>query len=370
MLIPILPIYLTHIGYSTIAIGILEGIAECTAGISKAYFGNISDQAGRRSIFVQMGYSFSAVAKPLMALCTAPLCILSARTMDRFGKGIRTAARDALLSDEATPATKGTVFGFHRSMDTIGAILGPGIALLFLAWHPTQYKQLLLWTIIPGMIAVSLTLLLKERNANPPPIRWNQRFFAFRHYWFTSSVQYKQVVGGFLLFALFNSSDTFLLLKMKEHGISDTWIIGIYIFYNILYASFAFPLGKLGDRLGMKKIYLLGLAFFVTVYCGMAMAEHWIYFMLLFALYAIFSASTEGISKAWITQVVPPTQTATALGTYGALQSIGALIASSITGFVWAQFGSQIALLLVAVMGGVTFFYFWFFAPRFKELES
>ena len=137
MLYPIMPIYLKSIGFSIILIGVLEGIAEATAGLSKGYFGKLSDLSGKRVPFVQFGYALSAVSKPMMAIFTFPIWIFLARTIDRIGKGIRTGARDAILSDEATPATKGKVFGFHRSMDTLGAVLGPLLALLYLYFYPS-----------------------------------------------------------------------------------------------------------------------------------------------------------------------------------------------------------------------------------------
>ena len=140
MLYPIMPIYLKSIGFSIVLIGILEGFAEATAGFSKGYFGKLSDNAGKRIPFVQIGYAFSAISKPMMAIFIYPIWIFFARTIDRFGKGIRTGARDALLSDEATSETKGQVFGFHRSMDTLGAVIGPSLALIYLYFYPQDYK--------------------------------------------------------------------------------------------------------------------------------------------------------------------------------------------------------------------------------------
>ena len=144
MLYPIMPIYLKTIGFSIVLIGILEGVAEATAGLSKGYFGKLSDISGRRVPFVQIGYAFSAISKPMMAIFTFPIWIFFARTIDRFGKGIRTGARDAILSDEATPQTKGKIFGFHRSMDTLGAVIGPALALIYLYYYPEDYKMLFL----------------------------------------------------------------------------------------------------------------------------------------------------------------------------------------------------------------------------------
>ena len=164
MLYPIMPIYLKSIGFSIVLIGLLEGVAEATAGLSKGYFGKLSDNTGKRVPFVQIGYAFSAISKPMMALFVYPLWIFFARTVDRFGKGIRTGARDAMLSDEATPETKGKIFGFHRSMDTFGAVLGPALALLYLYYFPEDYKTLFFIAFIPGLFAVLASFLLKDKK--------------------------------------------------------------------------------------------------------------------------------------------------------------------------------------------------------------
>ena len=166
MLIPVMPMFLKQIGFTIVAIGILEGIAEAVAGLSKSYFGKLSDITGKRLPFVQLGYALSAISKPMMAVFVYPIWIFFARTLDRLGKGVRTAARDAMLSDEATVATKARVFGFNRSMDTLGAVIGPAIALLFLFYFPGKYKALFLWSIIPGVCVILLTRLIKEKR-NP-----------------------------------------------------------------------------------------------------------------------------------------------------------------------------------------------------------
>ncbi|TBR06647.1 MAG: MFS transporter, partial [Rugosibacter sp.] len=151
MLYPVMPIYLKSIGFSIVLIGVLEGFAEATAGLSKGYFGKLSDNMGRRLPFVRWGYFLSAISKPMMAIFTFPFWIFSARTIDRLGKGIRTGARDAMLSDEATTQTKGTIFGFHRSLDTLGAVIGPLSALVLLYFYPGHYKTLFFIAFIPGM---------------------------------------------------------------------------------------------------------------------------------------------------------------------------------------------------------------------------
>ncbi|MFN4285625.1 MAG: MFS transporter [Lacibacter sp.] len=359
LLYPVMPFYLKSIGFSVLLIGMLEGVAEATAGLSKGYFGQQSDRLGRRVPFVQLGYALSAVSKPLMALLTAPLWVFFARTLDRLGKGVRTGARDALLSAAATPQTKGTVFGFHRSMDTLGAVLGPTLALLYLHYHPNDYKTLFLIAFAPGALAVLATLVLKEQQA--PAVKASQQrltFFSFLRYWQQSTPAYRKLVTGLLLFTLCNSSDVFLLLQARQAGLNDTLVIGIYIFYNLVYAVFAFPLGALADRLGLKTVFVAGLVLFAVVYLGMAFSTGTAGFFVLFFLYGIYAAATEGISKAWITNVAAAGEAATAVGTFTALQSVGALLASSITGLLWYRLGAAVALSTAAAGALLVVLYF------------
>ena len=358
MLYPVLPIYLQTIGFSILLIGILEGIAEATSGLSKGYFGQLSDSKAKRSPFVQIGYAFSAISKPMMAFFVYPLWILFARTLDRFGKGIRTGARDALLSDEATPATKGEVFGFHRSMDTLGAVLGPLFALIYLFYYPEDYINLFYIAFIPGALAVISTFFLKDKKRLAAPTKKKIGFFSFIDYWKKSPSEYKITARGLLFFALFNSSDVFLLLKAKEAGFDDTMVIGMYIFYNLVYAAFAFPLGRLADKLGLKRMFLFGLILFSLVYFGMAAFTSTYAFIVLFFGYGLYAAATEGITKAWLSNLVSKENTATAIGTFSAFQSICAMIASTLAGLLWYQFGANTSFLLTAIATVFVILYF------------
>ena len=348
MLYPVMPLYLKSIGFSIVLIGILEGLAEATAGLSKGYFGKISDHTGRRMPFVHWGYGLSAISKPLMAFFVYPLWIFFARTIDRLGKGLRTGARDAVLSDEATPATKGKIFGFHRSMDTLGAVIGPLFALLYLQWHPHGYRLLFYFAFIPGVLAVGCSLLLKDKNRKSNASAREVRFFSFLRYWKHSPSLYKKLVIGLLVFTLFNSSDVFLLLKVKQAGLGDSQVITVYIFYNLVYAAFAFPIGILADKIGLKSIFLLGLLFFTTVYFGIAVARVQYQFYILFFLYCLYAAATEGVSKAWISNITDKKDTATAIGTYSGFQSICTMLASSLAGLIWFTLGSMVTFLVTA----------------------
>lgn len=354
MLYPVMPLFLQSIGFSSVLIGILEGVAEATAGLSKGYFGRWSDAAGKRLPFVQWGYWLSALSKPMMAVLTYPWWIFSARTLDRLGKGIRTGARDAILSDETTAETKGRVFGFHRSMDTLGAAIGPLAAMVFLSLYPGQYKTMFVLAFIPAVVAGLCALLITEKpTAVPaeqkPSFRLSQTF----NYLPEAPKAYRQLISVLLLFTLFNSSDLFLLMRIKQAGYSDDYVIGSYILYNLVYALAAFPLGKLADSIGFKKTLILGLATFAAVYTGFGLNNSLYGFVILFALYGIYAAATEGISKALISNLVGKNETASALGTYAGLNSITALAASTTAGVLW-HYVSPESVFLFSAAGSLT----------------
>ncbi|MFY9150578.1 MAG: MFS transporter [Prolixibacteraceae bacterium] len=360
MLYPVMPVFLESIGFSVVLIGILEGMAEATAGLCKGYFGKLSDNSGKRAPFIQLGYSVSAISKPMMVIFLYPVWIFFARTLDRFGKGLRTGARDAMLSDEATPQTKGKVFGFHRSADTFGAVLGPAAALIYLYFYPNDYKTLFLIAILPGMAAVVSTLLIKDKKQNQPQAKVSTPFFSFLRYWKVSPLMYRKVVIGLLIFALFNSSDMLLLLKVKQSGMSDTNVIGLYIFYNLIYALAAFPLGMIADKFSLKTVFAFGLVAFAAVYLGMALTSNFFIYLFLFFMYGLYGASTEGITKAWISNITDKKDTATAIGSFAGFQSIAAMIASSLAGVLWYNFGAEVAFLSTSIITVLVLVYFLF----------
>jgi len=364
MLYPIIPVYLKEIGFSFLLIGVLEGVANFTAALSKGYFGKWSDEKGLRLPFVKLGYLFSAVSKPMLAVLAAPLWIFFTRTVDRLGKGVRTAARDALLSQNATPETKARVFGFHRSMDTLGAAIGPALALLLFVQFPKNYALIFLLAGIPGLVSVALIFFLKEER-KPSSTLGKGNFFSFFKYWKIASPQYKRLVIGLLLLALFNSSDVFLLLKTKEVVGDDRLAIGAYILYNLVFALAAYPLGIVADKMGIKKVFLGGLVLFAGVYFLFGITQSTTIILLAFVLYGIYAAATEGISKAWVSNLAHKENTATAIGFYTSCESICTLLASVITGWLWQDFSSSLAFYTTASVAIVVLVYF--LLNRFKE---
>lgn len=364
MLYPIMPVYLKYIGFSIVYIGVLEGIAEATAWLSKTYFGRLSDNSGERTPFIRTGYFLSALSRPLMILFINPLWVFFSRTMDKFGKWIRTGARDALLSDEATPETKGTVFGFHRAMDTLGAVIWPTLALIFLLYFPEDYRMLFLLAFIPGIIAVAISFLLREKKKNSKQIKKTTSFFSSFSYWKESPTLYRKVLVGLLIFTLFNSSDVFLLLRIKEAGWDDTWVIGSYIFYNLIYAVLSYPIGAFSDKIGLKNTLIFGLSIFALVYFGMSFQLDISLYIWLFALYGVYSASTEWIIKAWISNLTEKKDTATALGMYTGFQSICTLWASTFAGLIWFYFWASTTFLVTSLVTVGVIVYFVIFTPE------
>lgn len=349
MLYPIIPLYLQQIGFTVAGIGWLEGSVQFLAGISKGYFGKRSDEIGRRLPFIQWGYALSALSKPLMGWLSNPLWILGIRGMDRLGKGMRTAPRDAWLAQEAGP-DKARVFGFHRSMDTWGAAIGPLLALIYLLYHPNDYATLFLLAFLPGIFSVALLLTLREQpSISSRPSRAG--FFSYLGYWREAPAAYRQLVPALLLFMLFNSSDIFLLL-LARNGLegsvvvafgrnipADAWVIGSYILYNAVYALTAYPLGRFAAKVGTRRMIGAGFVVFAGVYFGFSLGPGPHQIILLFALYGIYAAATEGMIKAWISEQVPNEKTATALGFYTSLESVSIWLASGIAGMLWT-FGS------------------------------
>jgi len=387
MLYPIMPVYLRSIGFSVMLIGILEGVAEATAGLSKGYFGNLSDVWQKRVPFVRGGYLLSAVSKPMMAFFTFPLWIFFARTLDRLGKGLRTSARDAMLSDETTKEHKGKVFGFHRGMDTAGAAIGPVIALIYLYFYPGQYYWLFIIAFLPGLVAVSLTFLLKDRSRKTVlkeqqetnryvtreiPTTPRVGLFSYFSYWKKASPAFRMLVAGLLVFTLFNSSDAFLLLALKEQKVSDAGMIGFYIFYNLVYALFSYPVGIIADRIGLKTMLLVGLFLFSGVYFLIGWAGSALVFGLLFFFYGIYAASTEGISKALISNLADRNETATAIGFYNSLASICTLAASSLAGIFWFTIGPRAMFTIsgAGVFFVVIYLFFVFRSGHSKQVQQ
>lgn len=346
MLYPVTPIFLTAaLGSSMAVVGIIEGIAEFIAGILKGYFGNFSDKIGKRSIFIVIGYSLSALSKPLPGIFQNIPTVFISRVADRTGKGIRTAPRDALIGSYSE-GNSGAVFGFHRGMDTLGAAIGPAAALVLLHFFPDNFQLIFLLAFVPSAIAVSFTFLVKDKPVdNKSGSRKN-----YLEFWKSAPKTYKKILLLITIFSLVNSSDVFLILKSRDISASNTLAIFGYIFYNIIYALASFPLGGLSDKYGKRKIFSLGLVIFSSVYFGFALVPDIEFIWVFFALYGIFAASTEGVSKAWVSNLIPDEQKGSGIGLLTMLSSLAVMLGSFGAGILWDQFGPTVPFLISAIV--------------------
>lgn len=344
MLYPVTPIFLTSVlGSSMAVVGLIEGIAEVTSGLLKGYFGILSDKIGKRSIFVVLGYGVSALSKPLPGIFQNIPVVLSSRVSDRIGKGIRTAPRDALLASYSN-GNSGAVFGFHRAMDTFGAALGPVVALLLLNFYPNNFQLIFLAAFIPSVIAVIFTLMVKD-NTTSSNMKSKKSYLEF---WRSAPKEYKRVLILLTIFSLVNSSDVFLILKSQDITHSNSLAIFGYVFYNIIYAASSFPLGSLADKFGKRNVFSAGLMIFSLVYFGFAFLSNINLMWILFSLYGIYAASTEGVSKAWISDLIPDEQRGSAIGLLTMLSGFAVMLGSFFTGVLWDQFGSYLPFLISA----------------------
>lgn len=341
MLYPIVPIFLTSVlGAPVSAIGLIEGVAEAVASLLKSYFGALSDALGRRKPFVFSGYVFSALSKPLIAAAGGWPLVLVARSLDRLGKGMRTAPRDALLADSVPPESLGRAFGWHRGMDTMGAVVGPLIALWMLASFHGSLRLAFVAAFVPGLAGALLVLSVPE-NA---PSRAGGRPAARPS---TAAVplpaSFLMYMLGWGLFSAANSSDMFLLLRSKEIGFSNTGTVSLYVLYNIIYAAASPYLGTLADRIGRKHVVVGGLGVFAAVYAGFALATKSWHMWSLYAVYGLYVAATDGAGKALASDLVPRESRGRALGILGTVTGLASLAASVVAGQLWSRVGSWAA---------------------------
>ncbi|OGH04537.1 MAG: hypothetical protein A2W22_04700 [Candidatus Levybacteria bacterium RBG_16_35_11] len=336
MIYPIVPIFLTSVlGIPVSIIGAIEGFAEGTASLTKFVFGYVSDRFYKRKIFVTLGYSFSAISKPLIGLAYSWPFVLFARFFDRLGKGVRTSARDSILLQNATPKNKGYIFGFHRAMDSMGAVLGPLIALVLLYLLQDNMRLVFFIAFIPSVIGIILLILFVKERKNPK----GEKKFNFNFKWSSLNPNFKFFLIVSLIFALGNSSDAFLILRAQNLGLGVLLTTLTYVLYNTSQTVFATPAGALADRIGAKKVYSYGLLVFAAVYfCfGIINNPFWIWF--LFPIYGIYIATTDGVSKAYVSEFMTEKESGTYFGIYQSGIALCTFLASFIGGLIWTSFG-------------------------------
>lgn len=363
MIYPIVPVFLTTILHVSIPIvGFIEGLVQSTAAITKYLFGTYSDYLKRRKVFVVGGYSLGAISKILIALAYVWPLVLFARFIDRLGKGMRTAPRDSLLLENATAENKGFIFGFHRAFDSLGAVFGPLLALLILYLMKENLRLTFFVAFIPALIAVLLLIFfVKEKRKSDT---FQKREFV-KINWSLLKPKLKLFLIISFLFAIGNSSDVFLLLYAKSLGLSTTLVVLAYVLYNISQTVFATPAGSLADKIGAKKVFSAGLVFFSIVYFSFGIIKNpaWIWF--LFPIYGLYIASTDGVSKAYISEFIKKEESGTFFGAYYTLTAVGTFIASVLGGLLWYSINPQATFFFGSIMSILAFLVFIIFSRKF-----
>ncbi len=348
MLYPLVPIFLTvTLGAPVAALGVIEGIAEGTASLMKVASGWYSDRLPLRRPLVAVGYVLSALGKLLLATAFVWPQVLIARVADKFGKGVRTSPRDALIADCTEPACLGRAYGFHRAADTAGAVLGPLIGLALLAIYGEEHlRPIFLIAVIPGLISVLLVGLVRERRREPKPATTSGRLDlsgAGPVFW--------MFLGISLLFALGNSSDAFLILRAKDLGLGLTLVILMYVLYNVAYSLLAMPFGVMADRLGKRIVVTGGFFLYGVVYLGFALTGEGSHLWLLFAVYGVYMALTDGMARAFVAELAPADRRGTFLGLYHTGIGLLAVASSVLAGVLWDTVGPPTPFWLGASTG-------------------
>jgi len=340
MLTNLIPLFLYNVlGVQTSIIGLIDGIAETTASLVKIYSGALSDRLGKRKFLTVIGYALSTLSKPFLYFAVTWEWILGVRFSDRVGKGIRTAPRDALLADSVKSDQRGLAFGLHRAGDTAGAFFGLGIAALII-WLTQKgaaeltrhtFQIVVLASIIPAILAVVVLILgVKEVAVSR---RDNHTLPTFS--WKTFDKRFRAFLIVVIIFTLGNSSDSFIVLRGQDRGLSVLQIMGMLMTFNAVYSILAGPLGSLSDRIGRRKLMLVGWTIYGLVYLGFALSHTGAEIWVLFGFYGIYYALTEGVAKALVADIVPQEQRGTAYGLFNAAIGFSALPASLIAGVLW-----------------------------------
>ena len=347
MIYPLLPLFLTQVlGAGVLFVGIIEGIAESVSSFLKLFSGWLSDRYQKRKGIILFGYSLASVTRPFIGLATSAFHVLFLRFFDRIGKGVRASPRDALLSESCSENERGKAFGFQRAMDHAGAMVGPLIASLLMASLTKNLRAIFLLSFIPALFCLLIlyrrvTDIKGEKTSFPPPpkLRWKNWNRKFKYFLLIVT-----------LFTLGNSSDAFLLLRAKDLGIDIVSIPILWFLFHLSKTIFSIPGGALSDRIGRRKVMVLGWTVYGFVYLGFAFASKAYHIWLLFFIYGLFFGLSEGTERAWVADLVEESKRGTAYGIYNFFIGMAALPASLLMGLIWNTIGVQWAFSFGAVM--------------------
>lgn len=371
MIYPLLPLYLTSVlGASTAFVGLVEGISESTSSVLNLVSGWLSDKIKKRKTLLLWGYSLSAVTRPLIAIATAGWHILIVRFVEKVGKGIRVPPRDALIAESCTPENRGRGFGLHRSMDNVGSILGPLLAFSLLVYLNNDYRTLFWISSIPAFLAIAiLTFMVSDKPRDIPQTETASADRRFNLKQFNKN--FKIFLIATTVFELANSSNAFLLLRVKDLGLSVELIPIIYLFSNIFKTISSMPGGILSDKLGRRNVLVVGWIVYGISYLGFAfmtsVTEAWV----VFGIYGLFYGMTEGVKKAFVADLVPKEIRGSAYGIHTFLVNFPQLPASLLLGILWQKFSAAIAFSVgasFAILGALVLLIF--IPAKTKEDEA
>ena len=334
MVYPITPIFLTGIlGAPAWTVGVVEGLAESAASLLKLYSGWLSDRLGQRKPFAVIGYGLGALSKLALVFAGVWGHVLGARLIDRVGKGLRAAPRDALIAENCPAHQRGRAFGLHHSLETVGEIIGPLLGFWFLQQFAGSYRRVFAIAFIPALVGVVLLLALVAEPRQAPVSRRSLPQFTLRGL----SPAYRRYLIVVGLFSLGNSSDAFLLLRAQDLGIAGEQLLLLYALFNLVEVTLGFAAGNLSDRVGRRPLLVGGYGVFALVYLGFATAQTAVMTWLLFALYGLYSTLTRGVQKAFVADLVHPERRGAEVGTFHMVIGLFALPASLIAGWLYAH---------------------------------
>ena len=346
MVYPLLPIFLTRVlGASAMSLGVIEGVAEAANSVLKIAAGHVTDRTGTPKPIVLAGYGLSGAVRPLIACVTSWTHVLGLRFVDRIGKGLRTAPRDAMLAHFAPPHLRGRVYGFHRAMDHSGAVLGPLVASLFLVFYPESYRALFALSIIPGIVVILILLRVPDaRTSHPEPAaplepvepRLPPRFW--------------KAITVLFVFSLGNASDAFLLLRLSDLGIGAVWIPLLWSALHIVKGVSSLAGGDMSDRFGRRTLIAAGWFVYASVYAAFGYFDSVAAIVVTFLLYGLYFGLTEGVEKAWVADLASARSRGTAFGVYNAALGVGGLLSSVTFGAIWTRVSPSAAFFTGALV--------------------
>ena len=353
MIHSLLPLFLVGtLGVSVLAVGVIEGVAESTALIAKVFSGTLSDYLGRRKGLAVLGYAMGALSKPVFALANGVGVVMAARFVDRVGKGIRGAPRDALLADITPPSIRGAAFGLRQSLDTVGAFVGPLLATALMLLWGNDFRAVFWVAVIPGVLAVLLLMVgIREPERTRPagavnPIRREALARLAGAYWW--------VVGVGAMFTLARFSEAFLVLRASQLGVADAWVPLVMVAMSAVYAATAYPFGRLSDRVSHRKLLAAGLVVLIAADAVLALASHWAALGLGVALWGVHMGMTQGLLAAMVADTAPEDLRGTAYGFFNLLSGLAMLASSVIAGLLWDRLGSSFTFAAGAGFAALT----------------